>query len=194
MADIENDILSDADATLLLHIAGELGDAERQSIEARLTGDAAFRDRLGQLTRFDAMLQSETSVRAVPAADSRRILTGTLRMVREQALVLQSRPAMRIRHRRLAGIPRWAWASAAAACVAVGLVVWISNSDPGQISSPLSQTSGEDENGIQPRRGEIAAMAQAFGTVEPASSEGSGSEIDSQVYALNMLSAMNEPN
>ena len=194
MTETEIDNLTDDDTTLLLHLAGELGDVERQTLEARLSREPALQARLDALASFVTRLRAEANLRPLTAGDSRQALNASLRLVREQSLLLQSRPNIRMNGRRLGGIPRWAWGSAVAACVAVGLVVWITNSEPAGLKSTAYGANMEDETGVGSRR-EAYAMASAFVPIEPANGdEGLAGEIDSQLDALNLLAVMNEAN
>ena len=143
----EDDILTADDATLLLYVAGELDDAGRRTLESRLEGDTHLRGRLATMTRLDQAMRVDADARPISAADSRQALGASLRLVREQALLLQSRPAMRPAGRRLAGVPRWMWGTAVAATVAVGMLVWISNSDPSPMR-PDRRLAAEDTNRV----------------------------------------------
>jgi hypothetical protein len=192
MLETEQDTLSTEDATLLLYVAGELGEAERRAIDARLKTDAAFRDRLAAMSSFDEAMRADVDARPVAVADSRRALSVSLRLVREQALLLQSRPMARS-GLRLAGIPRWVWGTAAAACVAVVSLVWISNSDP-SVPTPRQTQTGGGPGGF-PMGGEIREFSAAFLPIPAENSqvEGQANDINSEVDALNLLAVMNEP-
>ena len=179
---------------LLLHLSGELGEADRLTMESRLASDAGLRGRFEALMSVDGMMRAEAAVRPVSAVDSRQALSRSLHLVREQALILPSRPSMRTGGRGLRGIPRWAWGSAVAACVAVGLVVWISNSDPAPLKVARDYSSNVDDDGIPRQRGEFMAMSAAFGMIEPAGSEGPAADIEAHIEALNQLAVMNEIN
>lgn len=192
MLETEQDTLSTEDATLLLYVAGELGEAERRAIDIRLKTDAAFRDRLAAMSSFDEAMRADADARPVAVADSRRALSVSLRLVREQALLFQSRPVARS-GLRLAGIPRWVWGTAAAACVAVVSLVWISNSDP-SVPTPRQAQTGGGPGGF-PMGGEIREFSAAFLPIPAENSqvESQANDINSEVDALNLLAVMNEP-
>lgn len=193
MVETEKNTLSHDDATLLLYVAGELGEKERATIEARLPGDVSLRERLAALTSLDLLMCGEVDVRPVSAADSRRAMNTTLRLVREQAYVLQGRPLYQPSRRRLAGVPRWAWGTAIAASLVVGALVWITNSEPSPIrSNSIAQRDDVDANGF-PRRWETSAFGAAFLPIEAEGNDGSLAEINSELDALSMLAIIDEP-
>lgn len=193
MIDTENDILNAEDADLLLYVAGELGGADRVALESRLKTDAQLRSRLDAMAELDTFMRADASVRPVDPTDSRVALTNTIRLVREQALLLQNRPPLRMPSRRLVGVPRWVWGTAVAASVAVGALVWISNSEPPQ-SKPVVVAQGNN-NDTSPfaGRGDFIAFASGFLPIEAEGSESPVSEINNELDALDTLAMMEEP-
>lgn len=189
MLEAEKDILSQDDATLLLYVAGELDELHRRTLDERLSGDASLRQRLEELTSLDRLMRGEAEERPVDPVDSRVALAGALRLVREQALILGSRPPLRFRRRRLAGVPRWAWGSAIAASVAVGALVWVTNSDPPAIPAPPTA-----QNSFFGGRGDGFMFAQVFsGTDAEGIDSSTAGEIATQLDALETLATMDEP-
>lgn len=162
-----------------------------RALDVRLAADPSLQAEAQALAGIDAMLREHAGRQAGPEvtqAMSDRALQASLRLMREQALLRRQHAANH--HRRvLASMPKWAWGSAVAAAVAVGLVLWAVNTDPSSnlVGSKDAPSDVTDNTWF---------LESPFGSIPSYTfndpSDGNAAEIEQQFDALRMIAEMSD--
>lgn len=175
---IANQLVSDAAGEAAVwHLSGEAGPASTAAAV-----DAAL---LASARGVDAALRALAASESPDAIEMRRMRDAAIRTTRLHAVEAMGRRTLS----PVAGprrLPKWAFASAAAAAIVVGLVVWLVNTNPSS-SAPAIAKNFDDDGRAE--RETYAPLLTAFAAVDPVDGTASAAldDLDSEVVDLSLL-------
>lgn len=188
------DGLSRDEAELLLYVADELDPARRLALDARLAAEPALRRKLADYAAIDGVLRTAHSDSTATAFLSERALKSSLRLVREQVLVMnQASTAARAPFR----VPPYAVAAGIAIMFTLGFLAWLYTTPQ---TAPLMPPTATNTNGnglvrTGPFGGTgfgYGGLTRAFGPIGVEQYADTSQQIDQEIDALTMLSDFDE--
>lgn len=170
--------LENNEAILLMYLHDELPAEDRVEVEQMLKIDANLRAELHQLSATqagfcNAIQQADQHFQPPVSVATAQRQIGRLMQQWNTRRLLEA--ASQSETRQIRSVPRWVSSTAAAACIAVGLISWWVMHDPGTTSIP-----GDPPSDIvqEDRRSEMIALMRSFDNSDDLQ------EIDQQLQSI----------